>query len=672
MKSLTTGAVVVLLITVSCQPTGVPGDALVKIILLEDQRNADMSEFSEFLNHDNAVVRARACLALGRIGLLNAPDPFRQDLERLLKEDPSEKVRAMAAFALGEAQEGESVETLKAALQDSSPRVRELAAEALTKTAGSEVVETLMEQLQNEEDVVVKERILLTSWKLGDDVSIGPARNILIAGPAELRRAAAFHLMRHQNQESIGIASAAILQLADNSDPQLRKAAARLVLTTEDQGSISWVLDDLLADDDISVKIHALRVGASIGYPKILQAAIENAANEHPHLRLESASALARLMQIAVQHQVDSENIVSVVEALRLYVKDPEDAVVAAAVRGFMPLGQGSPLAASIDVLLDDDRPLVRAAAVGTVPLIGGEDLWQRLDKALQDENSVVRIEAAQAITSLSGEEAMGHIVELLEDEDPVIVSIGASYLQQNAAAEGLPGLLQALDRFKNDDNVEALQGIVQALSSYRDDEQALAAVEKALEDSPHRIIRLLAAGLLADSKGPEVWKKIGIMNSDRDEAFYSTALETLGKYSGITIKTTKGDISLKFYPDDAPLTVYNIISLAQENYFDGMTIHRVVPDFVAQMGCPRGDGWGGPGYDIRCEINTLRYERGMVGMALAGKDTGGSQLFITLAPQPHLDGGYTIFATVQEGLDVAEQLLPGDGIISTILLEAE
>ncbi|HEX9670378.1 MAG TPA: peptidylprolyl isomerase, partial [Thermoanaerobaculia bacterium] len=99
------------------------------------------------------------------------------------------------------------------------------------------------------------------------------------------------------------------------------------------------------------------------------------------------------------------------------------------------------------------------------------------------------------------------------------------------------------------------------------------------------------------------------------------------------------------------------------QGYFDGLRFHRIVPDFVVQDGDPRGDGSGGPGYSIRDEINRLRYRRGAVGMALSGPDTGGSQWFVTLTPQPHLDGGYTVFGEVVAGMEALDQLLQGDAI---------
>ncbi len=110
-------------------------------------------------------------------------------------------------------------------------------------------------------------------------------------------------------------------------------------------------------------------------------------------------------------------------------------------------------------------------------------------------------------------------------------------------------------------------------------------------------------------------------------------------------------------------MTCLNFLQLATQGFYDGLAFHRVVPDFVVQVGDPRGDGRGGPGYVMRDEINPLRYQRGAVGMALSGPDTGGSQFFITLSPQPHLDGGYTVFGRVVAGFETLDRIVQGDRI---------
>ena len=121
----------------------------------------------------------------------------------------------------------------------------------------------------------------------------------------------------------------------------------------------------------------------------------------------------------------------------------------------------------------------------------------------------------------------------------------------------------------------------------------------------------------------------------------------------------------MELLAEDAPLTVESFRALAAKRFFDGLVIHRVVPDFVVQTGDPRGDGSGGPAYAIRDEINPVRYTRGAVGMALSGADTGGSQWFVALSSQPHLDGGYTVFGRVLEGWDVLDRIEQDDRLVS-------
>jgi cyclophilin family peptidyl-prolyl cis-trans isomerase len=133
------------------------------------------------------------------------------------------------------------------------------------------------------------------------------------------------------------------------------------------------------------------------------------------------------------------------------------------------------------------------------------------------------------------------------------------------------------------------------------------------------------------------------------------------GKLPRAEIVTERGTITIELWAVDAPLTVDNFLALAKSGYYDNVRVHRVVPNFVAQDGDRRGDGNGGPAYSIRDELNRRRYDRGAVGMALSGPDTGGSQYFLMLTPDPHLDGGYTVFGQVTGGWDALDALVQGD-----------
>ncbi len=139
---------------------------------------------------------------------------------------------------------------------------------------------------------------------------------------------------------------------------------------------------------------------------------------------------------------------------------------------------------------------------------------------------------------------------------------------------------------------------------------------------------------------------------------------------SKIILKTSKGDITLRLMPDYAPGTVANFLELIRDKFYEGKNFHRVVPNFVIQGGCPRGDGYGSLAYTIRSELPYLHYDReGYVGMASAGNHTEGTQFFITHSPTPHLDGNYTIFARVTDGMDVVHQIEIGD-VIKEVVIE--
>ncbi|MEO6196048.1 MAG: peptidylprolyl isomerase, partial [Thermoanaerobaculia bacterium] len=152
-----------------------------------------------------------------------------------------------------------------------------------------------------------------------------------------------------------------------------------------------------------------------------------------------------------------------------------------------------------------------------------------------------------------------------------------------------------------------------------------------------------------------------------KDVALYREIVQRTRSPRTVEIRTRRGTVTVRLACPLAPLTCLNFLNLAGQGFFDGLSFHRVVPDFVVQGGDPKGDGAGGPGYAIRDEINRLRYNRGVVGMALAGADTGGSQFFITLSPQPHLDGGYTAFGEVIAGAEVLDRIQLGDKIEKVI-----
>lgn len=140
------------------------------------------------------------------------------------------------------------------------------------------------------------------------------------------------------------------------------------------------------------------------------------------------------------------------------------------------------------------------------------------------------------------------------------------------------------------------------------------------------------------------------------------------------TIKTNKGDIQLELFAKDTPKTVNNFVFLARDKFYDGLTFHRVIPNFMAQGGDPNGDGRGGPGYRFEDETRgnpRQKHETGSLSMANAGPNTNGSQFFICHGPQPHLDGKHTVFGKVTQGQDVVNSLKNGDVMNEVAITES-
>jgi len=143
-------------------------------------------------------------------------------------------------------------------------------------------------------------------------------------------------------------------------------------------------------------------------------------------------------------------------------------------------------------------------------------------------------------------------------------------------------------------------------------------------------------------------------------------------KQTGVITLEKGGEIRIEFFPEDAPKTVENFVTLAKKGFYNGLNFHRVVPDFVVQGCCPKGNGTGGPGYTIKAEFNKQKHVRGTVAMARSQHpDSAGSQFYICYGATPHLDGQYTVFGTVISGMELVDRIKQGDRMTSVTIAEA-
>jgi len=316
----------------------------------------------------------------------------------------------------------------------------------------------------------------------------------------------------------------------------------------------------------------------------------------------------------------------------------------------------------------------IRAAAVIGAAREGDANRRGYLERLLRDPDHRVRQAAISAAETLQPTHAVPIMEVGLADADVgvrivALESLGQAWTrwrrdQSEVDFSGIRTLLLRVAReMAESDHLEGLQAALRAVCI----EPSPESFELIRSHMNHRnaAVRNLAGRLLREH-GQSVPRRGERLEPSSPVA--SPDLTAIGEVSRATISTTRGPFQMRFLSEASPITVANFIRLVEADYYDGLSFHRVIPGFMAQGGDPRGDGYGGPDWDIRCETNRLSYRRGAVGMALAGRDTGGGQFFVTHAQFPHLDATYTQFAEVIQGQSVVDTLASHDRILDITL----
>ncbi|HEX2204591.1 MAG TPA: peptidylprolyl isomerase, partial [Longimicrobium sp.] len=291
---------------------------------------------------------------------------------------------------------------------------------------------------------------------------------------------------------------------------------------------------------------------------------------------------------------------------------------------------------------------------------IGAED---QVIALVRDPDARVVAAAVEGAAADTTEIYRSLLHQALSHPDVIVRTNVLGYLARAADPARAGLVLQAYQRAQRDTLNDAALAALDALRPLR---PRLAELPRAfLEAFPRSadyLVRQRVAEVFGDTAAV-AWGPALPIDTGRELEDYRRLVSRRGARRAV-IETNRGEIEVELFAADAPLTVENFLSLAGRGFFDGQEWPRVVPNFVVQGGDPRGDTSGGPGYAIRDEINRHPYLRGTLGMALSGPDTGGSQWFVTHSPQPHLDGGYTVFGRVTRGMEVADRILPGDTIV--------
>lgn len=621
------------------------------VLAAADARRADSLPYARALSGGAPLVRRAATLAIGqaRVRVL-APR-----LVSLLA-DADTGVAADAAFALGLLHDTSAVQALAGALH-ARRDVGAEAAWALGEIGGP--ARAVVEQALHVRDLddAVAGQLLLAAAKL-HPVPVAAVAPWLGDGSSPIAWRAAYAIARPRDPAGIRL----LLPLAVAPDAAVREQVARALTRGATGDSLAApaveALRRLVRDPDPHVRIAALRSVATFG-------------------------ALGRPSVVAATHDTDAN--------VRIAAAQSAGAVLSDDVRDWTPLWAAdtgfmyrrSLLASSMqagarlpDLEEWEDHPDWRYRAALADAAGASRDIARVAAFARplsQDYDPRVRV-AAYAAAAPWAAPSTEHpwrrrfFLDALRDEDAYVRATALDALAGDASAAEVPAVLASYRRAAADSGDDARVAAIRFLAAaWRRDSAAFG-------DSLRALIAALPAPAdpleRAAGRGSPLFAHWGdVEGTSRPLAWYEGVLRSLvlpsvaGHPPIAEIVTDRGSIAIELLPVDAPLTVENFVTLARSGFYSDTRFHRVVPAFVAQDGDPRGDGNGGPGYAIRDELNRQRYDRGVVGMALSGPDTGGSQYFITLAPQPHLDGQYTVFGRVRSGLDVLDALVQGDHI---------
>ncbi|HEX7173791.1 MAG TPA: peptidylprolyl isomerase [Pyrinomonadaceae bacterium] len=703
---------------VSAGSVGVPFATLLALVRAEDERRWDESEFAPLLSDKRAAVRRRAALAAGRIGNEGAV----ARLTTLLRADADEGVRATAAFALGEIESDAAADVLIASLRTGkSVAERARAFEALGKIAAAlpatqeerrkSLGEAILAALAAEQKgarsnnalVLAGLTAVLRARPAGAGEAVAP---FLSSADARVRADAANTLSRLRAKT----AAAKLRELlTGDPDAVVRSNAARALGAAEDVASLDALAARAAADTDQRVRISAVRALAQLKDARAVEPLVKRAETLFAPYRaaktsaetrppetnelLEIAAALGRLLPPAGNERAltwlrqfrEAENFsapeveVALAHVLSTqYLREPPLDALAGVLGGKAPRGRAASLKSwqSYSAVAQGLAEIASASsAAGGNSAVSLKADAQMLLLALLGDPATPALAVPDVLRALAAFKSANHAETLrakLTDDDVIVRATAADLLGElDPDPTSARALAAALPRALSDKLNDAALSIVGALARQKTNESA-EAIRTALA-VPDYVVRRRAAALLKEmGRGGSAAESADTVATQFKEADYRRALGRTGRSVRARVLTDKGAFTMELLPDEAPMNVDNFVELARRGYFNGVMFHRVVPNFVVQGGDPRGDGNGGPGYQIRCEVNAVPYGRGAVGMALSGKDTGGSQWFVTHAPQPHLDGGYTVFGRVVEGMDVVDRTARGDRITGVTVIEGK
>ncbi|MBN2183880.1 MAG: HEAT repeat domain-containing protein [Candidatus Krumholzibacteriota bacterium] len=638
------------------------GRRKLQILALMEENRILTDDIKYSIEDPDPLIRLRSAEVLGRI---DDPAGTVTFLSKLAKDtDPD--VAASAVYFLGLVGYGEetsrlAVETLSSVLKEGTKDMKLLALYALGRTKSGDAAPLIKQYMTNFHSSL-RAGAALSVCLLGDSTQAGSCALLLYDPAPEVAAMAAYTLGRL----GYGGENIKLINLLLNDDPEVRIQAAEALGRLREEKAIE-PLAAVMSSGDRIFSIKVAEALARIGDKKSAEKLEKVLSSDDSYLKTVALQGIER-----------SENKKSFKKILPLF---------------------------------SDSSLMVRMAAIRAAAATGGSDARKYLLETAMNRTPYERMIALEFLGEIGNEEDLGLLTDILSSEtddlsregaaaglgrfentDRFYTPAGESGISPAAALLDAAGggdcvvaaiSIEALGNTIPEQVVDDLIGIFNKSGSREDADRRLAIITvfdliAGDKDSDARnrekIISLLK--LAVADPDPRVRKASSDASSSFGSAFPPDTSRALDWNRGdlpwgepslpigekkISLITSRGRIGITLFGDDAPNIVTGILTLARDGFYDGLNFHRVVPGFVIQGGCPRGDGWGDAGYFLRSQFNMHRYGRGYVGVAHSGKDTPGSQFFITHTPQPHLDGRYTIIGKVTDGIEVVDMIETGD-----------
>ena len=595
-------------------------DALVKIADHQDKRQSD--SLYQYLNHENAVYRREALLAFASIQDISSTEKV-----AVLLKDANSDVRNAAAFALGQIGGEKAFQFLVSVPQDS--------------LTSKELAEAIGKSIQDVNQLPAD----ITSWGLyriglrglSDSIMINKAIEFLNSNNSESVRLGAAHFFMRGPVEISKAEEQLIKSALEDKSVFVRMACASALRKIKTQPSFEATVKVLQSDVDYRVRVNAVRALQSLPISQSKSYLFDALNDSNTNVSVAASEAigssaskteLSELVSLArsakhwrvkgnlYEAALRVSNSKEITEEVFKEYQGQQNIYAKAALLN--ALGQSTiAVGFVLDELGTSKEPVLRSSsATALVAINRHKEFYPDLSKTLLDGYK-----------------------KGMATGDPAVIGIFASALGDS---------ILGYKKMVNDINF--LYEAKSTLSLPRDNE-ALQPLESTI----------------AYFEGKKI--SVEVKNGFNNPIDWNL-VKTIPRDQKVQIKTERGDIIIRLLIEEAPGSVANFVKLVNSKYFDDKNFHRVAPNFVIQGGCNRGDGWGSEDYSIRSEFSRRRYEEGSVGMASAGKDTEGTQWFITHSPTPHLDGRYSIFAVVESGMDVVHLIEVGDKIIKAELIK--